>query len=204
MLLTQPYFFFFNYRSLCWVFVVLLGISTSVNAQDSLAVNSNNNKVPDTLLIDIAKPHSPAKAAIMSTILPGLGQAYNKKYWKIPIIYGAIGTSIYFAVENNKTYDRFKTALSERLDNDPNTVDEFDGRLSVQSLESNYNFYQRNRDLSIIVAGIFYALNIVDASVDAHLYSFPKNDNLSLRIVPTTQLTANNNIMHGASLVFNF
>lgn len=186
------------------VFLLLLFSLNTIYAQDSLTVNSNNNKVPDTLLIDIAKPHSPAKAALMSTVVPGLGQAYNKKYWKIPLVYAAIGTSVYFAVENNKTYNRFKTALSERLDDDPNTVDEFDGRLSVQSLESNYNFYQRNRDLSIIVAGIFYVLNIVDASVDAHLYSFPKNDNLSLRIVPTTQLTANNNIMHGASLVFNF
>lgn len=186
------------------VFLLLLFSLNTIYAQDSLAVNSHNNKIPDTLLIDIAKPHSPAKAAIMSTIVPGLGQAYNKKYWKIPLVYAAIGTSVYFAVENNKTYNRFKTALSERLDDDPNTVDEFDGRLSVQSLESNYNFYQRNRDLSIIVAGIFYVLNIVDASVDAHLYSFPKNDNLSLRIVPTTQLTANNNLMHGASLVFNF
>lgn len=204
MLLNQAYLFFFNVRSFCYIFVVLLGISTSIYAQDSLTINTKKKQVPDTLLLDIAKPHSPAKAAVMSTIVPGLGQAYNKKYWKIPIIYGAVGTSIYFAVENNKTYKRFKTAMSDRLDDDPNTVDEFDGRLSIQSLESNLNFYQRNRDLSIIVAGIFYALNIVDASVDAHLYSFPKNDNLSLKIVPTTQLTANNNIMHGASLVFNF
>ena len=63
------------------VFLLMLFSLNTIYAQDSLAVNSNNNKVPDTLLIDIAKPHSPAKAAIMSTILPGLGQAYNKKYW---------------------------------------------------------------------------------------------------------------------------
>ena len=185
-----------------YLFLIFITYSWSNFAQTPIETKIIiEQKQPVSYKID---PLSPARAAFYSAVIPGLGQARNKKYWKIPIIYGAIGTSIYFAVENNKTYDRFKTALSERLDNDPNTVDEFDGRLSVQSLESNYNFYQRNRDLSIIVAGIFYALNIVDASVDAHLYSFPKNDNLSLRIVPTTQLTANNNIMHGASLVFNF
>jgi hypothetical protein len=172
--------------------------SSSLQAQDSTQTTTS-----DTIIIDMAKPHSPAKAALMSTVVPGLGQAYNKKYWKIPIVYGAIGTSIYFAVENNKTYQDFKKALTYRLDDNPETIDEYNGRLSTQSLESNMNFYQRNRDLSIIVAGIFYVLNIVDASVDAHLYSFPKNDNLSLMLVPSVQLAANQPVS-GASLVFNF
>lgn len=156
--------------------------------------------VSDTLELDIIKEHSPKKATLLSTAMPGLGQAYNKKYWKIPIVYGAIGTSLYFAFSNNKEYKRFKTAYGLRLDGDDLTVDDFPN-LSDASLESNLDFYQRNRDLSFIFAGLFYVLNIVDAAVDAHLFSFPKNDNLSFNLQPSMQLTQNNRLFNGLSLV---
>ncbi|PKP50229.1 MAG: hypothetical protein CVT95_02735 [Bacteroidetes bacterium HGW-Bacteroidetes-12] len=158
----------------------------------------------DTILIQKEKPHSPSKAALMSTFVPGLGQAYNKKYWKIPIIYGAIGTSIFFAISNNSDYSDFKDALKARVDNDPNTVDKYEGIMSVQNLESNLNFHQRNRDLSVILAGVFYALNIIDATVDAHLFTFPKNDNLSFDVRPSFQVTHNNQVINGISLSLRF
>lgn len=158
----------------------------------------------DTIIEIKEQFHSPKKAAIMSAALPGLGQAYNKKYWKIPIIYGAIGTSIFFAVSNNSDYNDFRNALKARVDGDPNTIDKYEGIMSVQNLESNLNFHQRNRDLSIIIAGVFYALNIIDATVDAHLFSFPKNDNLSLHLKPTFQLTALNQVSNGFSLTLRF
>ncbi|MBW6482408.1 MAG: hypothetical protein K0B10_05050 [Vicingaceae bacterium] len=158
----------------------------------------------DTIIVLKEKPHSPGKAALMSAVLPGLGQAYNKKYWKIPIIYGAIGTSIFFAVSNNSDYNKFRDALKARVDDDPNTVDKYEGIMSVQNLESNVNYYQRNRDLSVILAGVFYALNIIDATVDAHLFTFPKNDNLSLNLKPSFQLTQQNQVMNGFSLTLSF
>lgn len=158
----------------------------------------------DTIILIKENTHSPGKAALMSTIVPGLGQAYNKKYWKIPIVYGAIGTSIYFAIDNNKNYSKFKQALKYRLDDNPNTIDKYEGIMSVQNLEANLNFYQRNRDLSVILAGVFYALNIIDATVDAHLFSFPKNDNLSLNFKPSFQLTQHNQVMNGFSLTLSF
>lgn len=158
----------------------------------------------DTLFAPPTKEHSPKKAALMSAVLPGLGQAYNKKYWKIPIIYGAIGTSIFFAVSNNSDYNDFRNALKARVDNDPNTIDKYEGIMSVQNLESNLNFHQRNRDLAIIIAGVFYVLNIIDATVDAHLFSFPKNDNLSLNLKPSFQLTQQNQVMNGVSLTLSF
>ena len=120
---------------------------------------------------------APSKAAFYSAILPGLGQAYNKKYWKIPIVYGAMGTSIYFYLDNNKKYHRYRDAYKRRLAGF--TDDEFsyldNGRL-IQA----QRFYQRNRDLSMLITGLFYILNIVDANVDAHLLQFNVNDNLSV------------------------
>jgi hypothetical protein len=158
---------------------------------------------PDTLNIKIEKPHSPTKATLFSTALPGLGQVYNKKYWKVPIVYAGIGTSLYFAFSNNTEFKRFKTAYTDRIDGDATTVDEFEGRLSDDGIKSNMEFYQRNRDLSFIVAGLFYVLNIVDAAVDAHLFDFPKNDNLSFNLQPSIELTNNNEISRGFKLVIN-
>ncbi len=158
---------------------------------------------PDTLNIKIEKPHSPTKATLFSTALPGLGQVYNKKYWKVPIVYAGIGTSLYFAFSNNKSFKKFKTAYGERVDGDENTVDEFVGRLSDDGIKANMEFHQRNRDLSYIVAGLFYVLNIVDAAVDAHLFDFPKNDNLSFNLQPSIELTNNNQVSSGFKLVIN-
>ncbi|MCO6498759.1 MAG: hypothetical protein J5I47_00080 [Vicingus serpentipes] len=157
---------------------------------------------PDTLQVDSVKFHSPTKATLMSVALPGLGQVYNKKYWKVPIIYGGIGTSLYFAISNQKNYKKYRTAYGNRVDGNENTVasEEFDN-YTDENLKSNMDFYQRNRDLSYIVAGLFYVLNIVDAAVDAHLFTFPKNDNLSFNLQPDIQLTQNNEITNGLKLV---
>ena len=159
--------------------------------------------VPDTLNVKIEKPHSPTKATLLSTFLPGSGQIYNRKYWKVPVIYAGIGTSVYFIISNNKEFKRFKTAYGQRIDGDESTTDEFVDVLSESSLKSNMEFYQRNRDLSYIVAGLFYVLNIVDAAVDAHLFDFPKNDNLSFNLQPSIELTNNNQISRGFKLVIN-
>lgn len=195
------YLFFFTKHFV--VFLMCVTTHQFIFCQDSTKT-VKTNQISDTVFIKPTIEHSPKKAAIMSTILPGLGQAYNKKYWKIPIIYGAIGTSIFFAISNNSDYNDFKDALKARVDNDPNTVDKYEGIMSVQNLESNLNFHQRNRDLSIIIAGVFYALNIIDATVDAHLFSFPKNDNLSFYLQPSFQLTQNNQVMNGVSLLLRF
>ena len=153
----------------------------------------------DTIQIDSVKFHSPTKAAIMSMALPGLGQVYNKKYWKVPIIYTGIGASLYFGISNNKNYNDYKTAYITRLDG--GVVDPKFENISDENLLSSIDYYKRNRDLSYIIAGLFYVFNIVDASVDAHLFTFPKNDNLSFNIQPTLQYTHNNKLTKGLSLV---
>lgn len=179
--------------------LVIIAASTNSYSQSSLL----DSLYSDTLKIEKIKLRSPNKAALFSAIIPGLGQAYNKKYWKMPIVYAAIGTSLYFGISNQKSFNKFKDAFTIRLDGDATTIDEFDGLLTDSGLESNIDFHQRNRDLAFIVAGLFYVLNIVDAAVDAHLFNFPKNDNLSFNLQPNLELTQNNQISKGFKLVIN-
>jgi hypothetical protein len=122
-------------------------------------------------------PLAPSRAAFYSAILPGLGQVHNKKYWKVPIVYGAMGTSLYFYFDNNKKYNQYRDAYKRRLAgfND----DQFQ-YLDDSRLIAAQRFYQRNRDLSLLIAAGFYILNIVDANVDAHLMQFNVSDDLSV------------------------
>jgi hypothetical protein len=133
--------------------------------------------VSDSIKTKPINPLAPAKAAFYSAILPGLGQAYNKHYWKIPIVYGAMGTSVYFFIDNNKEYHRYRNAYKMRL---AGKHDEFYGQYSNQVLINAQRSFQRNRDLSLLLTIGFYVLNIVDANVDAHLLQFNVNNNLSL------------------------
>lgn len=129
--------------------------------------------------------HSPHKATVYSAVLPGLGQAYNKKYWKIPVIYVGFGVSGYFAVDNQKQYKKYKEAYATRLDGNENTVDQFADSYTDEDLRLLKNFYRRNRDLSYVSIGLIYVLNIVDAAVDAHLFKFNVDDDLSLEWAPS-------------------
>ncbi|MFH6995748.1 DUF5683 domain-containing protein [Flavobacterium sp. FlaQc-48] len=134
--------------------------------------------VKDTSKIEEIDPLTPAKAAFYSAILPGLGQAYNKKYWKIPLVYGAIGTSLYFYIDNNKKYHDYRDAYKRRLEgyNDDNYK-----FLDESRLIAGQKFYQRNRDLSAFFIVGFYVLNIIDANVDAALIQFNVSERLSMR-----------------------
>jgi len=127
--------------------------------------------------IDI-DPLTPAKAAFYSAILPGLGQAYNKKYWKIPFVYGSIGVSMYYYLDSQKKYNLYRDAYKRRLEGF--TDDEF-SYLDNSRLIAGQKFYQRNRDLSALFVVGFYILNIIDANVDASLIQFNVNENLSFK-----------------------
>lgn len=136
----------------------------------------------DTLLI---KPHSPTKAAVFSAALPGLGQAYNKKYWKIPVIYAGFSVITYFISSNTKEYRKYKEAYTYVASGDSTGIDnDYVGRYDEQQLLSAKNFYRRNMELSYIVGVLWYVLNIVDASVDAHFFDYDISEDLSIRIDP--------------------
>lgn len=163
------------------------------------------------LPVDI-DPLSPAKAAFYSAILPGLGQIYNKSYWKVPLVYGAIGTGVYFYIENTNNYNRYRDAYKRRLagyyddefyDINGDGVAPGSPDVSDDALRDAQEFYQQNRDLSLLITIGLYVLNIVDANVDAHLKQFNVNENISLKpYLEQNQLNYNPN--YGLSLSFDF
>lgn len=150
-------------------------------------------------------PLSPARAAFYSAVLPGLGQAYNGKYWKIPLVYGAIGTGVYFYLDNNKEYERYQTAYKLRISG---REDEFNGEngnpnVSDEGLIRAQEILKKNRDLSLFLTIGLYALNIIEANVDAHLDDKAFNSNLSFR--PTLFINPiDNKAMAGFNLKFDF
>jgi hypothetical protein len=154
----------------------------------------------DTLKSNNIDPLTPAKAAFYSAVLPGLGQAYNKKYWKIPLVYGAIGTSLYFYIDSNKKYHQYRDAYKRRLEG---YTDDNYSYLDKNRLIAGQKFYQRNRDLSALFVVAFYALNIIDANVDAALIQFNVDENLSIRpVLYPNDVTFKTNI--GLTLNYNF
>ncbi|MCF6240309.1 MAG: DUF5683 domain-containing protein [Bacteroidales bacterium] len=127
------------------------------------------------------KEWDPHKSWWMSAILPGLGQAHNKKYWKIPIIYTIFAASIYMIEDNNFKYKIYKNAYAVfATDGAPS----WSPQITEKLLKDRKDFYRRNRDLSIILGSVFYLMNILDASVDANLMDFDISDDLSLRVEP--------------------
>lgn len=138
--------------------------------------------------VDSPKVHSVRKATLWSTYLPGAGQVYNRKTWKVPIIYAAFVGMGYLIKFNHDNFKKFDNALLKRYDNDPTTVDDYADIYSEDNLRSLSEFYRRNRDLSVIGLTLVYVLNIIDAHVDAHLYTFNVDDNLSLQVNPVMQM----------------
>ncbi|WP_306353059.1 DUF5683 domain-containing protein [Flavobacterium sp. '19STA2R22 D10 B1'] len=132
----------------------------------------------DTIPSVVIDPLTPAKASFYSAVLPGLGQIYNKQYWKVPIVYIGIGAGIYFYSTNNQEYNRYRDAYKRRLAGFRD--DEF-AALDDARLIDAQKFYQRNRNLSILVTAGLYILNIVDANVSAHLRQFNVDERLTLR-----------------------
>ncbi|MDG1793108.1 MAG: DUF5683 domain-containing protein [Flavobacteriaceae bacterium] len=155
---------------------------------------------------NLMDPLAPSRAAFYSAILPGLGQAVNKKYWKIPIVYAALGTSVYLYMRNSKSYDRYRKAYKRRLGGF--TDDEFYGNstiplLSNESLIRAQRTFKRNKELSILVTVGLYALNIIDANVDAHLLQYNMDKNLAVN--PFIDFdTPDTSAQFGLSLNFKF
>jgi hypothetical protein len=131
-----------------------------------------------------SKPHLPQRATIFSILLPGLGQAYNEHYWKIPIIYFGITFGAYLIDYNNAQYLRFRRAYNAMTDDDPGTVDEFNGAYTPDNLKYYRDSYRRDRDYSILFLSVFYIINAIDANVFAHLKQFDVSDNLSMQLRP--------------------
>jgi hypothetical protein len=155
--------------------------SFSQKDQDSTSIGLDKELVmldEDAITKKEIDPLRPSKAAFYSAILPGLGQAYNKRYWKIPLVWGAIGTGIYFYVSNDRQFGRYRDAYKRRLAGFQD--DEFFGVVSDDGLIRAQEQFRRNKEVSLLVTIGLYALNIIDANVDAHLLQFNVDENLSL------------------------
>lgn len=126
-------------------------------------------------------PNAPAKAAFFSAVLPGLGQAYNKKYWKIPIVYIGLGIGLYSYTWNQGKYHVYRDEYKKRLAGTADPNHPIYGGKSDDWVIRGQKFHQRNRDLSALITGAIYIFNIVDANVDAHLMQFNVNDNLTVK-----------------------
>lgn len=169
--------------------------------QDSIALLPSETKfVFEEVVKQEYDPLAPSRAAFYSAVVPGLGQFYNKKYWKIPLVYGGIAASLYFYIDNNNDYNRFRDAYKRRLAGYDD--DEFQG-ITTETLIRAQTTARRNKDTSLAVAIGVYLVNIIDANVDAHLRQFNVSDDLTIKPnVEYNPIQATNN--YSLSLTFSF
>ena len=155
--------------------LIFLCFASEVRSQSSELKVS----VPDSVM---EKKHSPHKATIMSALLPGLGQIYNKKYWKVPVIYVGLGIMTYFIVTNTNYYLDYKCAYIEKINGDSTgNYSELVHKYTADNLLSAREYYRRNLEISILITAIWYVINIVDA----HLFTYNISKDLSLKVEPT-------------------
>lgn len=166
-----------------FLIIILVCSIITIQAQENNVDEEKGLVIKKSVESQKTDPLRPARAAFYSAVLPGLGQAYNKKYWKIPIVYGAIGTGLYFYIDNNKVLKRYRNAYKRRLAGF--TDDEFYGPgatpfLSDEALIRAQRTLKRNKEMAMLITVGLYALNIIDANVDAHLLQYNMDENLAL------------------------
>jgi hypothetical protein len=206
-------------KNLTVIIFMLALTSFSVMAQEvPVVINKDTTqlRVPEDVKIkqvnkdSLNNLHSPRKAAIRSAIIPGWGQIYNKKYWKLPIVYGALGTTAGVFIFNLKTYKdlrfayaaKYKASLPASQGRDSTDYFKIKSEylpISQESLRFNRDQFRRNIDYTVLVFVALWGLNVMDATVDAHLKSFNVSPDLSLKIKPGHSEMANTN---GLSFVF--
>lgn len=176
--------------------IYTIGILVILFFATGFSAFSQKNAADSTQVEKPTVEHSPRKATIYSAVLPGLGQIYNRKYWKVPIVYGGFATLGYFINFNNEVYTTYRQAYSDIIDNDPYTNSHLKLKVNAsffkpenisqltENLRRAKDGWRRNRDLVVIGTVVFYAVNIIDASVDAHFFNFDISDDLTINWVP--------------------
>ena len=169
-----------------WLFLLFLMASYLLYGQGVVKDRTGSKKeINKIALKDSNDVHSPKKAAIMSAIIPGLGQIYNEKYWKVGVIYVGAGFLTYYFKRNVDSLRSYQAAYTARIDTSSATIDTKYTNLSNSSVLSNRNFHRRQRDIALLGFFGLYALQIIDANVDAHLREFEINKDLSMKITPS-------------------
>ncbi len=204
-------------KMLLWMLFLSLNFLVSAQTKDTAFVITPEVEAP---VISPEKVHSPHKATIYSAVFPGLGQIYNKKYWKLPFLYGGIGGVSYAIHFNTKYYKIYRSAYRDFRIRDPGnnsyiglippglTVEQVHGQYSqwfIRALENKKKYYKRYRDLSYIGMAAIYVVNIIDASIDAHFFNFDISDDLSFWVEPAyLQPQPQSNGTLGLQLKFQF
>ena len=164
------------YRLLVFTALLFFCLPGHSQKQDTIIVDPGTSHADTSLQAE----HSPRQAMIYSAVLPGLGQIYNKKWWKVPIVYVGFGTLAGSTIYNATNYRKYKDKYIYMLEN---SLEEYEGQ-SIPEVQWYKDTHRRYRDLFIIVTAGFYLLQIIDASVDAYLINFDVSDDLSMKINP--------------------
>jgi len=203
---------------LCFVlltFIILPGLTgNTLSAQDTAVKNQ------ETAPEDWKKEHSPHKATIYALVLPGSGQIYNRKYWKVPIVYAGFATCIYFISTNTKYYNELNEtyiyeSVTKKIEYPPTWPNLFHpippppndwatkGYTEAQ-LKEGLDYYRRNLEVSYIFTGVWYILTVVDAVVDAHFFDYDINEDLSLHLKPWVPVLGTTTAAFGTPSGVNF
>jgi len=174
----------------------LFGQSVDTSGQATLSVQQPEKKPiqPTFSLI------SPKRTGLYSAVLPGLGQAFNHQYWKIPVIYAGAAVAAYYIYDNRKNYNDFRSVYIGRISNDPDAFKQHPELTSISQVEDAMNYYRHYLDLSVVFSVAGYALQIMDAVVFANLKGFDISPDISLRVRPVIYNTGG----AGLGLVMNF
>ncbi len=167
------------------LFLVAFFFSTQ-NQTYALNFYRQNKKKTVTDTTRKEKEHSPKKATYFA-IIPGGGQIYNRKYWKLPIVYAGFAVTGYFGISNRNEYKKYGEAYTCKVTN-PDCSNELAQKYSEQDLISIRDYYRRNMELSFIIMGGWYILQMLDAMVDANLYYWEVDDELSISVQPVLQM----------------
>ncbi len=156
-----------------WFIIAAIFLSTAGVCQKT----SGNDRIND----DSTRTVYARKATLLSAIIPGAGQIYNRKYWKAPLIYGGAAAFIYFVNLNNTYYQKYRDLYEQKVDG---TADPIWDQVNKESIRREREYWRRNRDLNYIGLGVLYFLQVIDANVDAHLYEYDISDDLTFRYEP--------------------
>lgn len=176
-------------KSNLFFFIFFIAIQVHAQHDTTIVVNEThqNQILADSIFKFNTKNPSAKRAGLYSAIVPGLGQIYNKQYWKLGVVVVGIGTAAYFIRDNYITYQKFRTAYIARIDNNINTNDEFINVYSTSDLEKLQSDFRKYLEYSVIGTTAGYALNILDAFISAHLKTFDIDENISFKVQPSYQ-----------------
>ena len=160
-------------------------------------------KAQDTIVLKQEVPYHDPKKATYLALIPGAGQAYNHKYWKMPIVYAGFGATIYFAITNGQDYRLYRDAYDYKMGINPNVSQhaiEESQLYSEENLITLRDYYRGNMELSWILTAAWYIIQVIDANVDAHFFYYDVGDDLTLRVEPQFNTINEFNLGYGNNI----